>query len=436
MFHLLSSNFLGSGPFPRCLVIVMNAFLLPFLLVGWSLSIYVVPCLQSIITALCCRVLFFCCGESCMTYTDSSFPANDANAGKTGVKWLRLHDVTSPETDKAGEAAKKPTTVTHLFNGIAPSDIAQGQLGDCWLLAGLATLAERPELIQNAFHTKQFNPRGKYTIRLYNTKKQAFEYINIDDYIPCDQSGTPIYTNIKGNEMWPLLLEKAFAKSRGGYKALEGGLPLDAMQTITGFRGSRISVSPSESTQLFHSLRKHFDKGCILACGSKGEDKTREQGRESVKGSVVGGHAYSILGMYEPLLSTEKVQLLKLRNPWGSFEWKGDWSDKSPTWDTYSGVALEIGRPPDLDDGIFYINWRDFCSLYDLVDILFPETAVGDLHITIHEDLGLCGAPVGCALGCASYWCACRGPYALLAAKSSIELQKEMERDFKLISTK
>lgn len=429
MFRLFPSEWLGKAWYCRVAVFVLNVFLLPCLLVGWSLSIYVIPCLQGIVTALCCKVLYYLTGSGFGAYTDTSFPANDANAGKAGVKWLRLQDVVSPDKDKKGDAVK----MSRLFDGVSPKDICQGALGDCWLLAALATLAERPELILNAFHTKQFNPRGKYTIRLYNCKKEAFEWVDIDDYIPCDNSGTPIYTHIKGNEMWPLLLEKAFAKARGGYQKLEGGLPLDAMQSITGFSGSRISVSPSESTELFHALRKHIDAGCILACGSKGQDKTRELGRESVQGSVVGGHAYSILGMYEPSLTTDKVQLLKLRNPWGSFEWKGDWSDKSPSWEKYPGVALEVGRPPDVDDGIFYISWRDFCGLYDLVDILYPETAVGDLHITVHEELGPCGNTVGCLLGCGSFWCGCRGPYALLAAKSSKQLHEEMDRDHKLV---
>lgn len=39
---------------------------------------------------------------------------------------------------------------------------------------------------------------------------------------------------------------------------------------------------------------------------------------------LVAGHAYSILKFK---CISDKIKLIKMRNPWGKEEWKGDWSD-------------------------------------------------------------------------------------------------------------
>ena len=44
---------------------------------------------------------------------------------------------------------------------------------------------------------------------------------------------------------------------------------------------------------------------------------------------LVDGHAYSLLTVVQ--LSTG-TRLLGLRNPWGTVEWNGAWSDDSPLW--------------------------------------------------------------------------------------------------------
>ena len=39
--------------------------------------------------------------------------------------------------------------------------------------------------------------------------------------------------------------------------------------------------------------------------------------------------AYSILGLLDVKTPERKETIIRLRNPWGSFEWKGQWSDNS-----------------------------------------------------------------------------------------------------------
>ena len=42
---------------------------------------------------------------------------------------------------------------------------------------------------------------------------------------------------------------------------------------------------------------------------------------------LITGHAYTILSAHEVNSRGQRVKLLRLRNPWGSGEWKGQWSD-------------------------------------------------------------------------------------------------------------
>jgi len=55
----------------------------------------------------------------------------------------------------------------HVFNGDPkPGDVAQGMLGDCWLISALAVLAERPQLIRNVMISDELNPHGAYGVKL------------------------------------------------------------------------------------------------------------------------------------------------------------------------------------------------------------------------------------------------------------------------------
>jgi hypothetical protein len=56
-----------------------------------------------------------------------------------------------------------------------------------------------------------------------------------------------------------------------------------------------------------------------------------------------------------------KLQLLKLRNPWGHQEWSGDWSDGSPLWT--DALRTKLGHKTQ-DDGVFFISYQDYLSYY------------------------------------------------------------------------
>ena len=49
----------------------------------------------------------------------------------------------------------------------SPFDVAQGGLGDCYLLSALCVLAERPARIYKLFETTELNNAGLVGARLY-----------------------------------------------------------------------------------------------------------------------------------------------------------------------------------------------------------------------------------------------------------------------------
>lgn len=110
-----------------------------------------------------------------------------------------------------------------VFSTIEPNDIIQGHLADCWFLCAVSSLAERPALVERIFVTKEYNDQGIYQLRI--CKNGEWQNVIVDDYFPCFPNGGPMFSKSNGNELWVLLLEKAYAKIHGGYKTLTGGQP-------------------------------------------------------------------------------------------------------------------------------------------------------------------------------------------------------------------
>jgi len=58
--------------------------------------------------------------------------------------------------------------------------------------------------------------------------------------------------------------------------------------------------------------------------------------------------------------------LVKLRNPWGDFEWMGDWSDDSDLWTPT--LKKQLGWT-DVNDGTFWMSLTDFIHYFSRVQI-------------------------------------------------------------------
>ena len=76
-------------------------------------------------------------------------------------------------------------------------------------------LAERPALIERLFITKTVNDEGIYRVKI--CKNGYWQLVTIDDFFPCYPKGQPLFSKGESNELWVLILEKAYAKLHGSY---------------------------------------------------------------------------------------------------------------------------------------------------------------------------------------------------------------------------
>ena len=304
------------------------------------------------------------------SFVDMDFPPQDSSLGSPEfaanyqVQWKR------PVEFMQGEIK--------VFDNIEPNDIIQGQLGDCWFLCAVACLAEFPVLIQALFpnDNTMLSDSGMYTLKF--CKDGQWRTVTVDDYFPCHPQGGPIFAASNGNELWAMLAEKAYAKLHGSYEAISGGFSEEAMEDMTGDPCVGYRFNDEDVMEMIHNgtlwnrLIEYDSLGYVLTVSSPGEDTLTMTGDHSGSG-LVAGHAYSLIGA-RTLSNGEKIVLI--RNPWGSKEWDGAWSDNSSDWtpELMSEVADTKYDFTQSDDGMFWMSYDDMIERYESISVCMCRT--------------------------------------------------------------
>ncbi|KAF3847165.1 hypothetical protein F7725_020193, partial [Dissostichus mawsoni] len=179
-------------------------------------------------------------------FVDYHFPLGELEL-QAGVKWKRPVELcASPQ---------------FIVNGATRLDVRQGKLNDCWLLSAIASLSLHHSLLKKVMPLEQSFQKG-YS-GCFTFKYGQWEEVKVDDLLPTQDNSLIYLSSPERHEFWSALLEKAYAKVKGGYRALDMGFPHEAMVDMTG-------------------------------------------GVQTTHGTV---------------------DLVRLLNPWGNTEWEGPWND-------------------------------------------------------------------------------------------------------------
>ena len=189
------------------------------------------------------------------------------------------------------------------------SDIAQGSVGDCYFLSALASVVwAHPDLCDDLID-ETYEEAGIYGVSFW--QHGAWEMVWVDGYFPCYRPGKSSHSgkhklifggSTDHKEIWPLVIEKvprcpselapvhnarltmqrgswcvqAFAKMHGSYEAIAGGQVVEALEMLTGGKGSRTSTSSANWNALMKQVRSD---DYFVGAGSQQQDPMDVEGQ-------------------------------------------------------------------------------------------------------------------------------------------------------------
>jgi hypothetical protein len=192
-----------------------------------------------------------------------------------------------------------------LFSDAGPAadDVVQGQVGDCYFLSVLSSIAKiDPGLIR-----RSIADLGDGTYAVQFTRDDAQVYIRVDADLATSRDGTPAYADLAAQgSLWVALMEKAFTYFRSpvaSYSAIEAGWMSEAYDAMG--RTSTESYYVNSSTSLISAIDK------ALAAG---KSVTYAVNAPRNGAPLIGGHAYMVDSTVKD--ASGVVTGLRLRNPW------------------------------------------------------------------------------------------------------------------------
>nr|XP_021532863.1 calpain-9 [Aotus nancymaae] len=257
---------------------------------------------------------------------------------------------------RPGEIVKNPE---FIIGGATRTDICQGELGDCWLLAAIASLTLNQKALARVVPQDQsFGPGYAGIFHFQFWQHSEWLDVVIDDRLPTFRDRLVFLHSADHNEFWSALLEKAYA-------------------------------NPTLAA---------LDPPCTTRNAAESEARTPF--------GLIKGHAYTVTGTDQVNFRGQKIELIRVRNPWGQVEWNGSWSDSSPEWRSVGPAEQKRLCHTALDDGEFWMAFKDFKAHFDKVEIcnLTPdaleEDAVHKWEVTVHQGSWVRGSTAG---GCRNF---------------------------------
>jgi hypothetical protein len=298
-----------------------------------------------------------------------------------------------------------------VSGGFSATDIRQGEVGDCYLLAAASALTPTPALLDAVFVTAEGNAEGVFCVRFW--VNNAWQWVVTDarflvmrdahrtvdePTVPYEGAADPA----KGkfcmptgahsesiNEFWLALLEKCWAKLNGSYSDIFSGTTADALLALLPYAAAHTSFDVKAGAEAeaaaFEKVTQWLARDWPVCLGSvaakEGEVGGAAGSGEAVADDgIVRGHAFTLTRTaVAPRADGSTLNIVQLRNPWGTGEWLLECSDRDAAFWT-PAMCKAVGYDPAAsgDDGCFWMPFSALAGRFATVTAVRRVKLVGD----------------------------------------------------------
>ncbi|KAF2000368.1 cysteine proteinase [Amniculicola lignicola CBS 123094] len=237
---------------------------------------------------------------------------------------------------RASEAIPPPSMFPDNRTGLGPMmvssrsiDLVQDAATDCSVVASLCAGIARGERGHHQMLASSIwpfdemrgkpviSPNGKYIVRL--NFNGCWRKVEIDDRLPLSSGHRLLHVFDRRNPclLWPILLEKAYLKVRGGYD-FPGSNSCSDLWIMTGWIPEQVYLQEVDTVpeKLWSRIYKAFLYGDVLITVGTGKMERRQEREIGLEGQ----HSYVVLDVRE----TDHEKLMLVKNPWAEGKgWRG-----------------------------------------------------------------------------------------------------------------
>jgi calpain-7 len=276
-------------------------------------------------------------------------------------KWLRAQNLCSYDI-----RVIKPQFIADSITGY---EVCAGRTGDPSIAACLAAAADcefksnyADRLLTGLIYPQDengkpiFNPAGKYVVKLY--VNGLWRMVTIDDFFPTDDSGRPLCAWSSNRQLWPAILEKAYAKVRGGYDCPLSD-PSAVLFALTSWIPARFALRSVDRATLWDKLKAVSTRECVgVLTTGRIED-------EQVCG-LRSNQPYAIFDVAE----VRGHQVVLLKNMCPELVWNGRFSMKdTASWTEDLKSQLHYYAYAEKGSSLFWIDLDSILARFEFVDL-------------------------------------------------------------------